>query len=111
MMEWSEWKPFPDPNLRGYIYAPFGPGVYELRNKERDEYVLFGRSKNVAWRMTSLFSRDDGGQGNRNNKDKQQYVQENLTVIEYRTLACDTEENAKKQERQLKSSRSYVFPT
>ena len=51
---WSEWRCFPDPQKGQYLYAPFGGGVYRLRNKATKEYVLFGKSKHVARRMSSL---------------------------------------------------------
>ena len=31
--KWSGWLAFPDPEEDGYLFAPFGPGVYELRNR------------------------------------------------------------------------------
>jgi hypothetical protein len=32
MNEWQKWRAFPDPRKGMYWVAPFGPGVYELRN-------------------------------------------------------------------------------
>lgn len=32
--KWSDWKSFPDPRKGGYLNAPFGSGVYQLRNKK-----------------------------------------------------------------------------
>lgn len=29
--EWSEWRRFPDPATGGFLTAPIGPGVYDLR--------------------------------------------------------------------------------
>ena len=37
---WSPWRAFPDPRERAYLCAPFGPGVYELRNSQTRELVL-----------------------------------------------------------------------
>ena len=52
---------FRDPGSFGELSAPFGPGVYELRNRKTGELVLFGMSKNVAYRMSSLLPQPDGG--------------------------------------------------
>lgn len=71
--DWSEWRPFPDPRQGDYLYAPFGPGVYELRHRTSGEVILFGQSGNVAHRMTSLLPRPLG-QGHRSNRAKQDYV-------------------------------------
>ena len=35
MGEWSDWLPFPDPRQAGYLNAPLGAGVYELRPRAR----------------------------------------------------------------------------
>jgi len=51
MSKWSTWRSFPDPNRGEYLYAPFGPGVYELRRKDADALILCGQSRNVAYRM------------------------------------------------------------
>jgi hypothetical protein len=29
--KWSRWRRFPDPERGGYLIAPFGPGLYDLR--------------------------------------------------------------------------------
>jgi hypothetical protein len=109
MNPWSEWQSFPDPSDGGYLYAPFGPGVYELRNGATGEYVLFGRSQNVAHRMSSLLPVPIGC-GNRHNSKKRQYVLEHLKDIEYRTLACQNDTQASEEERNLKySGKSYLF--
>ena len=78
---WSSWKAFPDPRTGAYLYAPFGPGVYELRNARTSELVLFGRSKNLAWRMSSLLPRPHGA-GSRRNEEKKKYVLTHLADIE-----------------------------
>lgn len=108
-MSWSKWLPFPDPRKGGYLHAPFGPGAYELRNRQTDEYVLFGNSENVAYRMSSLLPAPLGT-GTRTNEDKKQYVLENIADVEYRTLACETKEQAEQEERVLKNSgKRYIF--
>jgi len=74
---WSDWKSFPDPRKGEYLIAPFGSGVYQLRNTKVDKYVLFGRSDNVAYRMSSLLPKPFG-KGTRKNEDKREYVLNNL---------------------------------
>ena len=111
MSSWSEWLPFPDPRLGGYLVAPFGPGAYELRNKETGELVLFGSGRNVACRMSSLLP-PPLGQGTRNNARKRDYVLAHLDEVEYRTLSCKTEADAKVEESRLRlKSREYKFDT
>ena len=111
MSEWTRWQPFPDPCKHAYLYAPFGPGVYELRHKSRpQDKILFGSSKNVAYRMSSLLARPLGA-GHRGNTDKQGYVLEHLDDIEYRTAACANETEAKEMEEQLKAGGGYRYAT
>ena len=45
---WSDWKSFPDPRKGEYINAPLGSGVYQLRNKKTNRYVLFGEFVNCG---------------------------------------------------------------
>lgn len=108
---WSRWRPFPAPAELGQLSAPFGPGVYELRNRESAELVLFGRSKNVAHRMSSLLPRPLGVLG-RSNEAKNLYVLTNLRNIQYRTKACRTENEAKDAERAIRARKDdYIFST
>jgi hypothetical protein len=108
LSEWSEWRSFPNPEKKGYLCAPFGPGVYELRHKSTHELILFGRGKNVAYRMTSLLP-NPFGQGHRSNEAKRSYVLENINDIEYRTLACASEQEARRLENKLKARGDYKF--
>ena len=103
---------FPDP-INGrywYLSAPFGPGVYELRRRSSGELILFGKSKNVAHRMTSLLPRPFGS-GGRKNTAKRDYVFDHLADIEYRTKYCLDELAAHAEERRLKNDGTYLFPT
>lgn len=108
--EWSSWKEFPNPNALGYLNAPFGHGVYELRNRVTKERVLFGRGKNVAYRMTSLLPTPLGA-GNRKNVSKSGYVFNNLNDIVYRTKACVNEDQTKKEEEAISQKYNYLFST
>jgi len=106
---WSEWRQFPDPRKLELLTAPFGPGCYELRNGA--QRVLYGRGAHVAERMTSLLPVPFGC-GTRDNQQKRKYVLDHLGIIEYRTLACATPEEADEHERELKANRDiYLFKT
>lgn len=105
--EWSEWKQFPNPNKKDYLCAPFGCGVYQLRNAKTGEYVLFGRSKHLAYRMCSLLT---SGAGVRKNEKKQEYVAKHLKDIQYRTIALNSEEEARSFEAFVKKQEKYIFP-
>ena len=106
---WSKWRRFPDPRKHEYIVAPFGWGIYQLRNVVTGEFVCFGKGNNVAYRMTSLLP-EPYGAGKRNNKEKRNYILEHLCDVEYRTKAHSTSEEAEDEERILKKSEKYIFP-
>ena len=107
---WSEWLQFPNPEKKEYLYAPFGAGVYQLRNRKSKEYVLFGTGGNLAYRMSSLLS-EPYGQGTRKNTEKRNYVLKNIDDIEYRTIAFASKEMAKSFETFVKMKESYIFNT
>ena len=107
---WSEGRCFQDPQKGQYLYAPFGGGVYRLRNKETKEYILFGKSKHVARRMSSLLPAPLGS-GTRTNEAKRKYVLENLSAIEYQTLALANAQEINLCEKMVKNSNSYIFNT
>ena len=108
--KWTHWLRFPDPEAGGYLSAPFGPGVYELRNRKTGELVLVGKSKNVASRMSSLLPRPHGT-GTRNNARKREYVRKHLDCLEYRTKACGSAHEAESVEREKRNTGNYLFPT
>ena len=109
-MKWSDFRPFPDPSKGEYIYAPFGPGVYELYDRKAGKYVLVGSSKNVALRMSSLLPKPIGA-GTRDNTEKVNYVKKNLINIDYRTKALPSKEESLQEERRLRHSKSYLHPS
>jgi hypothetical protein len=110
MEQWSDWKPFPDPRECGYLVAPLGPGVYELRHRRSGDLILYGCGKNLAYRMSSLLPQPYG-EGTRNNAKKRSYVLEHIEDIEYRTRACDSKEQAEQQEQMLRMSGGHIFGT
>lgn len=103
---WTMWQPFPDPRKGQYLIAPFGNGVYQLRNKKKFEYILFGKGKNLAYRMTSLLPQPLGC-GTRNNKIKRDNVLENIEDIEYRTVSFTSENEMKTCEDILKNHKIH----
>jgi excinuclease UvrABC nuclease subunit len=109
-MNWTEWKPFPEPNQIRMIQAPQGPGVYELKNQETHEYVLVGISVNIKRRMKSLMP-PPYGVGRRNNFMKREYVLDNYHDIVYRTLSTPSRQEAKDFEKTLLFSGKYIYNT
>ena len=110
MSDWTEWRPFPDPREGGLLVAPFGPGVYVLRNIKDGVYVLFGKGNNCAHRMSSLLPKPLGC-GNRSNDKKRNYILENIKYIEYRCAICSDEQHANEVERSMKTTNEYLYPT
>lgn len=108
--DWVEWRPFPNPERHDFIYAPFGFGVYQLRNKITGQYILFGEGKNLAYRMSSLLP-SPYGQGKRVNKKKREYVWKNIGDIEYRTVVCGDKKEAQRIQKELKRMKNHRFNT
>ena len=107
---WSDWKSFPDPRKGEYLYAPLGSGVYQLRNKKINRYVLFGTGKHIEYRMTSLLP-EPFGAGTRKNFNKRNYVLNNIQNIEYRTMSFIDNNDAKRFESYIKFAEKYLFNT
>lgn len=110
MSEWSNWMPFPDPRTGQYIYAPFGPGVYELRRISTNEKILAGKGSNTAFRMSSLLP-EPYGCGTRKNERKREYTLEHISDIEYRTIAFERIQFAEAFEKELLWKFQYLFHT
>jgi hypothetical protein len=107
---WSEWRPFPDPRKEGILNAPYGCGLYQLKDVKSKEYILFGVGKNCAFRMSSLLPKPYG-QGTRNNEMKRQYVFDNIESILYRTLSFLTEKGMNDTETAIRKLKIHKFNT
>ncbi len=110
---WSKWNRFPDPDKLEYLTAPFGFGVYQLsleKNIDKKFYLLFGRGKHLASRMSSLLPKPEGT-GTRMNEDKRKFVKEHLGQVSYRTIAFRTEVEMINFEKKLKQLNIHKFNT
>jgi hypothetical protein len=105
---WTEFSPFPSPLQRGYLLAPFGAGVYELKNVKTKELVYIGEGNHVALRMTSLLP-TPFGEGTRNNLPLRSYIIENINDIHYRTFACSDKSDAKQLQDRMMETNKYIF--
>ena len=110
MEEWSSWRPMPSPENCRDLRGPKGPGLYQVRNKETDEYILFGISIQCHDRMKSLYP-IPYGVGNRESNDKRQYILKNWMTLEYRTLETKTRVQAAFIEKELKSLNNHKWNT
>lgn len=110
MLKWSKWRAFPDPRKGESLTAPFGPGVYQLRNRATREMVLCGCGVNCAGRMTSLLPPPHGS-GTRKNNRKRAYVLLHIDDVDYRCWACTSSEDLKAIENSARLSCTYLFPT
>lgn len=108
MYNWSEWRNFPDPRKGDYLIAPLGYGLYQLKNIKSNEFILFGIGNNCAYRFSSLLPRPYG-QGTRNNNFKRDYVLENISNIQYRTISFLSKENMRKTEKEIKNLKLHKF--
>lgn len=109
-LNWSEWKPIPSPQNCRAITGPDGPGVYQIKNWKTDEFIQFGESITCSKRMKSFFPKPYGT-GTRNNESKRDYVLENWSMLNYRTISTKTKEEAVKIDRFLKSLNIHKFNT
>lgn len=105
---WQEWKQFPDPRKKEYLFAPFGYGVYQLFNNKIKDYVLFGRGKNLAFRITTILP-SPLGQGTRNSDEKKDFVLKHLKDIVYRTIPLANEQECKDFEKKLRALNIHIF--
>jgi hypothetical protein len=107
-VEPPDWMPFPDPRKCGFLHAPFGPGVYQIRNRKTGEYVMFGCGGKCAYRMTSLLPKPLGA-GTRKNGNKAKYMLDHIGDLDYRCWAFATTKEANAKEDEVKQMGEYLF--
>jgi hypothetical protein len=105
---WTEFSLFPSPLEQDYLHAPFGAGVYELKNLKTNELVYVGEGGHVAYRMSSLLP-EPFGKGTRNNSRLRNYILENLQDVYYRTLACSDKATANQIQDNMIANNKYLF--
>lgn len=105
---WTKYSRFPSPLRNGYLNAPFGPGLYELKNKRLKKLVYVGEGIHVSYRMSSLLPKPYGT-GTRNNLELRGYIFENFKDIYYRTLACASKTAAKQIQDEMITQNTYIF--
>ena len=119
-LNWTNWKSLPNPyksnsSFRSLIMKavrnPSYPGVYQLKNNDTGEYVLFGVGIKVGERMCSLIPKEYGGVGRRNNHYKREYVWKNIEHIQFRTITTESRNEALEIERFLKHQNIHIFNT
>ncbi len=110
MNSWSQWKPIPSPEQCRNIDAPIGCGVYQVRNKTTKQLIQFGIGVECQKRMKSLFPKPFGV-GTRNNEEKRKYILAYWKMLEYRTMATLTREDAALVEANLKNQNNHLFNT
>jgi hypothetical protein len=108
--DWSKWQPMPEPEKCRQILGPANSGLYQIRNRQSNELILFGVGKRCQKRMKSLYPKPFGT-GTRNNEAKRKYVLENWKVLEYRTMETSTREKAKEIEDTIKAVKNHRFNT
>lgn len=109
--DWGPWVPVPPPDrFKHDVAGPVGPGVYQLRNRETKELILFGISGNLSDRLRSLMPKPHGT-GTRNNAEKRAFVLAHHAVIDYRLRLTETREQAKAIEDLLKADGFHRFNT
>jgi hypothetical protein len=89
---WSNWKRFPDAQRGGFVEAPIGPGVYEVRHAETGDLVAFGHAGNVANAITEL--KVESGTGSWS-KLFRRVAPTRVSDLEYRTCAAASRAEAK----------------
>jgi hypothetical protein len=99
---WGKWQPMPE--NRKSIIGPQNSGVYQIRNKESNELILFGVGKKCQERMKLLY-------GGRNNLNKINHVLNYWKALEYRTMETNCREEAEAVEGLLKAKKNHCFNT
>ena len=118
--QWEEWGKFPNPSYYGaslrlifrkILSKSNEPGVYQVRDKNTHEWILFGEAGSLEVRMGSLLPQSNGGVGTRNNSDKREDISNNIDDREFRVLYTETKEKAKEIDTFLKSLKLHKFNT
>ena len=109
-LKWSQWKPMPNPVECRSIEAPVGPGLYQIKTQNTNQFILFGIGIDCQKRMKSLYPKPYGV-GTRNNSDKRDFILKHWKSLEYRTFETVTREEAKQIEDQLKALQLHLFNT
>ena len=105
---WTGWRAFPDPRAGGFVHAPIGHGVYELRNRATGERILVGRSSNVASHFSTLLP-PPFGPATRRMGATRAYILRHLGDLSYRTRACASETAAAREKRRMLRGHDYLF--
>ena len=116
---WTQWKLFPNPADYGFslrlVFREIlskanscSSGVYQVRDKNTDEWILFCEGGCLEIRMGSLLPQSAGGTGTRNNSDKREDIWQNINNREYRVLYTKTKV-AMEQFLKNKSNKKYAF--
>jgi hypothetical protein len=108
--KWTEWYRMPESEKCRKILGPKNSGIYQIRNRQTDEFILFGIGKYCQKRMKSLYPAPFGA-GKRNNKQKREYVLENWKELEYRTMETGSRLGAKEVEDIIKAEKNHLFNT
>ena len=108
MEEWGSWRPMPSPEDCREITGPKGPGVYQVRNKETEEFIMFGISISCLDRMKSLYPLPYGV-GYRETDDKRQFILENWMHLEYRSMETKNRVEAAFVEKDLQTLNNHLF--
>jgi hypothetical protein len=90
---WSGWKRFPDAHSGGFVEAPIGPGVYEVRHTMTGRVVAFGHARNVANAISDL--KVNGGVSPLARLFGRQPLVSRVADLEYRTCAAASNAEAK----------------
>jgi excinuclease UvrABC nuclease subunit len=105
---WQEWRRFPDPSKGEFLTAPYGAGVYWLRDTRNGADIYIGEGSHLAHRVSSLLP-SPHGRGTRNNAPLREYVLTNLAHVEYRTTSCSSKSEAVALERRLRGEHRPRF--
>ncbi len=98
---WASWRSFENSELSGYLEAPVGPGVYEIRQTSDRALVKLSFTTNIAHELSIFLARGKGSQ----------FLFWTHTPyangeLEYRFWSVNTRAKAKTTLRQIKEQRA-----